>query len=170
MLRDRLNGVIEEAGIPIADRFFIKEYNHAMHDLAMMFDTAKKREIQTIVCDDATALYPLTTGCLKIEHVLNSFGHYFKYFQVRGNKEIKFAVQGTFTISELFDHVPINAMTDDEAIDSTYNKAIEEYIAAKALRKTDPTRSKELMADSAADAEIANKNIEEYNSRVLYIV
>jgi hypothetical protein len=111
-----------------------------------------------------TALYPLTPGCLRIERVLTASGAYFKYFEVRGNREIKFAVQGTFTVSELLDQVAITAMSDDEAIDSTYNKAIEEYIAGVALRKSDPARSKELTADSAADAEIANKNIRKANN------
>jgi hypothetical protein len=164
MLRDILNKSIEFAKAPVSDRQFISSYNDAVHDLAMLYDTAKTRKTGTIVCDDVTALYPLSEGCLKIERVLTSYGNYFSFYEVRGNKEIKFAARDTYTIVELFVPEKITSMDDDVDIDGAYHKAIAEYVASKAISKTDPERSKELLANSAADAEIANKNIRRANN------
>ena len=159
MLRDILDKAIDIAGIPISDRQFITAFNDAVHDIAMMYDTAKVGQTQTIICEDVTATYPLAPGCLKIQRVLTPYGNYFKCFTVRGNKEIKFAVMGTFTVFELFDQAPVASMNDESDIDLAYYKSIAEYVASKALRKTDPERSKEIMKEAASDADIANRNI-----------
>ncbi len=164
MLRDILNKAIEYAEGPIPDRKFIQHYNDAAHDLAMLYDTAKLRQSRSISCTDNTILYPLTAGCLKIERVLTSYGNYFSFYEVRGNREIKFAVRDTYTIYELFDQPDVTKMDDEVTIDTAYIKAIAEYVAAKAIRKTDPERSKELLANSAVDAEIANRNIRKANN------
>lgn len=164
MLRDILNKAIEYAETPIPDRKFIQHYNDAVHDIAMLYDTAKVRRSRTIVCDDQTALYPLSDGCLKIERVLTSYGNYFSFYEVRGNKEIKFAVRDTYTIYELFVPPLATSMDDEVTIDASYFKAIAEYVAAKAIKETDPDRSKELLANSAADAEITNRNIRRANN------
>lgn len=159
MLRDILKKAMEYAEAPIPDRKFIHHYNDAIHDLAMSYDTAKVRRTQTIVCDDNTKLYPLLEGCLRIERILTSYGHYFSFYEVRGNKEIKFAVRDTYTVYELFDQPSITSMDDEVTIDPAYIKSIAEYVAAKAIRESNPERSKELLANSAIDAEIANRNI-----------
>jgi len=164
MLRDILDKAIEFAKAPISDKQFISAYNDAVHDLAMLYDTAKARESRSIVCNDNTALYPLSEGCLKIERVLTSYGNYFSFYEVRGNKEIKFAARDTYTIVELSVPAKVASMNDDVDIDGAYHKAIAEYAASKAIVKTDPNRSKELLANSAADAEIANKNIRRANN------
>lgn len=166
-LRDLLNKVIEYAQTPISDRDFLHHYNDAIHDLAMLYDTAKVRRTQTIACDDNTRWYPLTEGCLKIERVLTSYGNYYSFYEVRGNdskREIKFAVMDTYTVYELFNQPAVNSMNDDITIDPAYFKAVAEYIAAKAIRKMDPDRSGELMANSVADAELANRNIRRANN------
>ena len=164
MLRDILDSSIEFAGIPISDRQFMSAYNDAVHDLAMLYDTAKARKPRAIVCNDNTILYPLSKGCLKIERVMTSFGNYFSFYEVRGNREIKFAVRDTYTIIELSIQTKVTSMTDDVDIDGAYHKAIAEYVASKAIVKTDPNRSREMLANSAADAEIANKNIRRANN------
>lgn len=163
-LRDILSRTIEYAKTPISDQAFLRHYNDALHDLAMLYDTAKTRRTQTIVCDDAAEFYELTNGCLKIERVLDGNNNYFKYFEVRGNKEIKFGTRGTYTIYELFNHDEVTSMDDDITIDTAYIKAIAEYIAAKATAETNPKRSEQLIANSAADAELANKNIKKVNN------
>lgn len=80
-LRDLLNKAIEYAQTPISDRDFLHHYNDAIHDLAMLYDTAKVRRTQTIACDDNTRWYPLTEGCLKIERVLTSHGNYYSFMK-----------------------------------------------------------------------------------------
>jgi len=70
----------------------------------------------------------------------------------------------TYTVYELFNQPAVNSMNDDITIDPAYFKAIAEYIAAKAIRKMDPDRSGELMANSVADAELANRNIRRANN------
>lgn len=164
MLRDILNQAIEYAEGPISDRKFLTYYNDAVHDLAMLYPTAKARQSRTIVCSDQTALYPLSAGCLGIERVLTSYGNYFSFYEVRGNSEIKFAVRDTYTIIELFKHAAATTMDAVVTINEAYIKAIAEYVAAKAIRKTDSDRSKELLANSAVDAEIANRNIRKANN------
>lgn len=164
MLRDILNKAIEYAEGPIPDRKFLTHYNDAVHDLAMLYDTAKVRQSRTITCTDPTVLYQLSAGCLGIERVLTSYGNYFSFYEVRGNSEIKFAVRDTYTIVELFKHANATSMDDAVTINEAYIKAIAEYVAAKAIKKTDPDRSKELLANSAVDAEVANRNIRKANN------
>jgi hypothetical protein len=158
-MRDILKDAIDLAGAPISDNSFIHDFNRVCHDLAMLYDTAKRRNTQTIVCADTSTEYPLTAGCLRIERVLDRNSNYFKHFTVRGNSKIMFAYTGTYTVYETFDQTPIDTMDDTPAIDAAYNKAIAEFIAAKAIRKSNPEYSKELMASSAADAALANSNI-----------
>jgi hypothetical protein len=159
MLRDILKDAIDLARAPISDNDFIHDFNRVCHDLAMLYDTAKKRATQTIVCADTSTEYPLTAGCLRIERVLDRNSNYYRHFTVRGNSKIMFAFTGTYTVYETFDQAPITSMDATPAIDTAYNKAIAEFIAAKAVKKSDPEYSKELMASSAADAALANNNI-----------
>lgn len=164
MLRDILNKAIEYAEMPIPDRKFIQHYNDAVHDLAMLYDTAKVRQSRIITCTDPSDLYSLSDGCIGIERVLTSHGNYFSHYEVRANREIKFAVKDTYTIIELFKPTPVTSMNDEVTINTAYFKAIAEYVAAKSIRDTDPGRSKELSLNSAADAELSNRNIRKVNN------
>lgn len=159
MLRDILNDAINLAGVPISDRQFIRDYNRIAHDLAMLYDTAKARGTKEIACDAPGTEYSLSEGCLRIERVETSCGNYFSFYEVRGNSKIVFRIKGTYKITELFDQEPVTTMEDDIEINPAYAKAMAEFIAAKAVKKSDPELSKDLIASSAADAEVANKNI-----------
>ena len=53
-MRNILKEAIELAGVSISDKDFIRSINRATEALAMMFDTAKVRATQNIVCTDAT--------------------------------------------------------------------------------------------------------------------
>jgi hypothetical protein len=158
-LRDVLRKAMEEAGIPIPDKNFIKQYNRAIHDLAMMYDTAKKSSTQSIVCADIDTEYSLTAGVLKIERILDSEGCYYKYFKVRNHSKVLFSHLDTFTVYELFDQDPITTMDSTEAINTIYNTAIAKYIAAREIKKADPDTAQELMNEYYAEAARANMNI-----------
>jgi hypothetical protein len=159
-LRDILNDAINLAGVPISDKQFISDYNRAIHDLAMMYDSAKARDTLSITCTDANTEYDLEAGCLKIERVLDSNGGYIKHFTIRGNSKILFGYAGTFTVYETFDQPAITTMAGTAiTINTAYLKAIANYIAAKALKKSDPDKAAELMSDYQRDAAFANTNI-----------
>lgn len=164
-LRDILKEAINIAGVPISDKQFIRDYNRAVHDLAMLYDTAKIRDTEIIECTDVKEEYPLKEGCIKIERVLTSHGNYFSFFKVRGNSKIQFAIKDVYTVYELFDQPPVSTMDDEVTINPLYFKAIAEYIAAKAIKKSEPDRANELMAESTSDAALANKNIRQANNQ-----
>lgn len=157
-MRNILKKAIEYAGAPISDHKFISGYNDAVHDLCMMYDTAKARDTEVITCVDTEAFYPLAAGCLKIERVRTSGGAYFSFYEVRSG-QIRFGLRDTYTLHELLMQEAITDMDDDITIDPVYIKAIAEYIAAKAIKKADPKKSEELMLHYALDADYANKNI-----------
>jgi hypothetical protein len=158
-LRDILKISMNYAGIPISDREFINGYNDALHDFAMLYNTAKARKEQVIVCEDPKAEYDLSPGCLKIEQVKTSHGNAFSLYSVLGRSKITFAIKDTYTLAELFDQSPVIAMADEVTIDGEYIKAVAEYVASKAVRKTDKDLSKELLDRSYTDATAANTNI-----------
>lgn len=164
MLRDILKDSIDLARKPISDRQFMTDFNRAAHDMAMMYDTAKLRNTKVIACDNPMTEYALTDGCLKIERILTTGGNYFSSYEVRGNAKILFAVRDTYTVYELFDQPAITAMSDVVTINTAYLKAIAEFIAAKATVKSDPELSRSLMANSATDADLANRNIRRANN------
>jgi hypothetical protein len=158
-LRDVLKDAIDFAGVPISDADFIRNYNRCMYELAMNYDTAKKRVTQTIICTDAADQYALTAGCLRIERVLDSNESPFKSYSIYGNAYIVFAYTGTYTVDGTFEQTPITLMSGTIAINTAYLRPIAEYIAAKALKKSDTDKSKELMEYFMRDSAMANKNI-----------
>jgi hypothetical protein len=158
-LRETLTDAMIEAGIPISDKDFIKQYNNAVRDLALMYDTAKARDTQSITCEDNTTEYDLTTGCMKIERVLDENNIPYKRYTVRANSVILFIHTGTFTVYEMFMPTDLTAMTDDVNVDTQYLKPISKYIAAWALKKIDKDRSDELKGEYEVDAAKVNRAI-----------
>jgi len=178
-LRDILSDAINLAKTPISDRQFMIDYNNAIHDLAMTYDTAKVKTPQTIVCSDTDTEYSLTSGCFKIERVLTSDGCYFSNYEVRGNSKILFSLAGTYTIYGTFDHPDVTTMAGTITINAAYLRAIAEYIAAQALIETSPVYTtlagktvevsnprsyQTFMAQYSNDAAQANKNIRKANN------
>jgi hypothetical protein len=135
-MRDILKDAIDLARAPISDNSFIHDFNRVCHDLAMLYDTAKRRATQTIVCADTSTEYPLTAGCLRIERVLDRNSNYFKHFTVRANSKIMFAYTGTYTVYETFNQTPITTMDDTPAIDAAYSGKGSQEVGPRILKRT----------------------------------
>lgn len=159
ILRDILNECISLAEAPMSDKEFIKSFNRARGDLAMLYDTAKKRQPQVIICTDITVENELTVGTLKIERVLDSYGNYCKGFKIRGNSKIIFDNTGTFTIQAMFLPDPILTMDGVLDIESAYIGATTKFIVARILKKIDPAESQKYMQEFYSDAALTNGNI-----------
>jgi hypothetical protein len=158
-LRETLKLAMGEAKIPISDNDFIREYNNAARDLALMYDTAKSRDTQSITCEDNGTEYDLTSGCVKIERVLDSYKNPYKHYIVRANSNILFKHAGTYTIHEMFMPTDVSAMTDSVNVDTLYLKSIAKYVAARMLEDINESKSEKLMVKYEADAAKANKTI-----------
>lgn len=161
-LRTVLNESINLAGKSIGDKDFIRNFNRALNDLAMQYDSAKVRQSQTINCTSVNDEYDLTAGTMKIERVTFG-GLYSKNFMVLGNSKITFYHTGTFEVDAMFMPPAITTMADEIPVNLAYIPAIENYVAAKSI-KDDKEFSNELMEYYAKYASTANLNIRKANN------
>lgn len=160
-LRGLLIEAGELAGVPISDRDFIRHYNNCLNDLSNLYDTAKATATEIIVCDDAKIDYPLSNRIIGIKRVENSNKLKITDFEVVDDNSIRFFYRDTFTVYENVLHTPIASIgaNDTTVLNPAYERCIPVYIAAQAVKKKDKDTYKELMADFAEYAALANNSI-----------
>jgi hypothetical protein len=147
LLRALLAETISNAGIPISDINFINWYNEAVTKLALLYNTAKSRDTQTITCNDENTEYDITPGCVGIIRCLDSAEDNYIYYAVRENTKILFATKGTFTLHLYKMPTKITGMTDTSTIPKVYNDAIMNYVVSVALKKH--SADKQIRSDAA---------------------
>jgi hypothetical protein len=160
--------VLDLVKTPISDKSFIKNYNRAIQELALLYNSAKKELSEVIVCEDTATEYHLNSAgeyvLLGISRVLDENKIYFKNFRVRDNSKILFNCQGTYTVYELFEPDKATSMDDEIIINPVFNRAIAHYIASKELKNVDPETASEMNIEFYRLAALANKSIREINN------
>lgn len=157
-LRDILNEAQQNIGTPISDRDFIRHYNKCLHDLSMVYDSAKAITTQTIVCEDTTTFYPLTVDIIGVRKVETPEGYNISTFKVQDGA-IRFLWKGSYTVHEFILHTPIIGLNGTITINTSYLRAIVIYISAHMIKKSDKDNFKELMLEFNELAGLANSNI-----------
>lgn len=109
--------------------------NEALHLLAMMYDSAKVRDTQSVVCSNTSTYYALPTDCIKVLRVDSSDGEeYNKLFYSMDNSYIKFQDEDTYLVTYLRKAASVTQDTETPEINDLYHRTISKYIAHKELR------------------------------------
>ena len=109
--------------------------NEALHILAMLYDSAKVRDTETVICSNTSTYYPLSADCIKVLRVDDSDGEeYNKLFYSLDNSYIKFQDTDTYLVTYLRKAVAVTLDTETPEINNLYHRTISKYIAHKELR------------------------------------
>jgi len=157
-LREILQEAQQNIGTPISDRDFIRYYNKCLHDLSMVYDTAKAVTTQTIACEDTTIFYPLTADIIGVRKVETLEGYNISTFKVQDGA-IRFLWKNTYVVHEFMLHTPITGLDGTVAINTAYLRAIVIYISAQMVKKSDKDNFKEIMSEFNELAGLANSNL-----------